>query len=121
MFLNIGSIAGQSQAILIKVAVLNLMLIALFMIPGWIVASKLEEGIRSYFSFIFYSLEQSCASIEELRKVIVNYNKVKFIENNKYSDKSTFAYLIENAVSSDKDELKITFPDKSTPSKVDIS
>jgi len=97
------------------------MLLALAMIPGWITALKLEAEIQSHFSFIFYSLEKSCDSIEKLKKTISFYNKVKFIENNQYSDKITFVHLTKNVIDNDQPELKIIFPDKNMKNRIEIA
>jgi hypothetical protein len=92
------------------------------MIPGWIAASKIETGITSYFSFVFNSLEQSCASIDELKKIIITYNKIKFIENNKYLDNNTFIYLTKyEETHQNIEKLKIIFKDDSLSNKIDIA
>ena len=111
----------KRQAILIKFAVINLFLITLTMIPAWITAMRIEKKIQVYFSSIFYSLEKPSVSIAELEKVIVSYNKIKFIENKQDDNKNSFAYLTQNEEIEKQKALKIALLGGEPPSKIEIS
>ncbi len=113
----------HSILLLIKFTALNAALLITAMIPGWNASSKFESELKSYASHVFLALEQSCASIEDLKCSITSYNKTKFIEGTVINaNENTYIYLLKNIFDQDHTpQESITFPDESIINKIDIS
>lgn len=112
MFFNIGSEKLRWLSVFICFVILNFFLIILSMIPGWIIAGKYKSEVINYFTFISNSIEQSSHSIDELKKEIISYNKMKFIENNKAVKFNFVVYLQEKSETKPNgNKIEISFLD----------
>lgn len=97
MFFDAGSCKIKWLRVLMGFVVLNIALIVLSMIPGWIIAGNFKSEITNYSLFIFNSIERTSTSINELEKEIISYNKMKFIESNKIEKSNFIVHLQENS------------------------
>lgn len=122
MFFDAGSCKLKWLQVSINLAGLNIILIIFATIPGWIIASKFKAEIINYSSFIFHSIEESSKSFDELGKEILSYNKMKFIDNNKFERSNFIVYLQEKSEPKNQENrIDIKFLKDSLNEKIVIS